>query len=129
MTVRVLIADDHAVVRAGLAQLVAGFADIELVGAATDGEEAVAVCVEQQPDVALVDLEMPRLDGIEVTRRIKAARPETAIVILTVSEDEDDLFEAIKAGANYIVVGRPITRAADPRQAAEAIAAEIAGAS
>ena len=73
--IRLLIADDHAVVRSGLEHLVATFDDVELVGAAADGEEAVRLCAERRADVVLMDLEMPVLDGIEATRRIVAESP------------------------------------------------------
>ena len=73
--IRLLIADDHAVVRTGLQHLAATFDDVELVGAAENGEEAVRLCAEQLPDVVLMDLEMPVLDGIEATRRIAEAHP------------------------------------------------------
>lgn len=97
--IRLLIADDHSVVRHGLTQLVATFADVELVGAARDGDEAVALCAERRPDVVLMDLEMPVLDGIEATRRIVAARPETAVVVLTSFSDRERILRALDAGA------------------------------
>ena len=73
--IRLLIADDHAVVRSGLRHLVGTFEDVELVGAAGDGEEAVRLCAERRAEVVLMDLAMPVLDGIEATRRIAEARP------------------------------------------------------
>ncbi len=97
--IRLLIADDHAVVRSGLAQLVSAFAEVELVGAATNGEEAVTLCAETRPDVVLMDLELPLLDGIEATRRIKAAQPETAVVVLTSFSDRERILRALDAGA------------------------------
>jgi DNA-binding NarL/FixJ family response regulator len=97
--IRLVIADDHAVVRTGLAQLLASLEDVELVGAAADGDEAVALCREQEPDVVLMDLEMPRVDGIAATRRIREAQPDIAIVVLTSFSDRKRILDALDAGA------------------------------
>ncbi len=97
--IRLLIADDHSVVRTGLRHLVATFDDVELVGAAADGEEAVALCAEHDPDVVLMDLEMPVLDGIEATRRIVEAQPRVAVVVLTSFSDREQILRALDAGA------------------------------
>jgi DNA-binding NarL/FixJ family response regulator len=97
--IRLLIADDHAVVRTGLRQLVSTFEDVGLVGAAADGEEAVRLCAEHAPDVVLMDLEMPVLDGIEATRRIAATQPEVAVVVLTSFSDREQILRALDAGA------------------------------
>src|SRR5688500_4115091 len=94
--VRVLICDDHAVVRRWLAIVLEGDAAIELVGEAVDGEEAVARAIELAPDVVLMDVRMPKLNGIEATRRIGREVPATKILMLTVSDEEDDLYEAVK---------------------------------
>jgi DNA-binding NarL/FixJ family response regulator len=95
---RVLLADDHALVRDGVASLLAAWGH-EVVGQAGDGEQAVRLAGELEPDVVLMDVRMPGSSGLEATRRIAHDHPAIAIVMLTVSEDEDDLFEAIKAGA------------------------------
>lgn len=95
---RILIADDHALFRDGVASLVGAWGH-EVVGLAGSEDEAVALAAEVQPDLVLMDVRMPGGSGLAATSRIRAARPATAIVILTVSEDEDDLFEAIKSGA------------------------------
>ena len=97
--IRVLIADDHAVVRAGLGKLVDTAADIELVGAAADGEEALLLARETSPDVVLMDLAMPRLDGVEATRRIREACSDTQVVVLTSFTDRERILAAIDAGA------------------------------
>ena len=97
--VRVMIADDHVVVRSGLEQLLAGFPDVELVGAAADGEEAVRLEAEHHPDVVLMDLSMPRLDGIQATLRITSASPDTRIVAFTSFSDRERILEALDAGA------------------------------
>ena len=97
--IRVLIADDHGVVRDGLGRLLEATDDIELVGAASDGEEAVERARELSPDVVLMDLDMPRLDGIEATRRIVAERTETAVLVLTSFSDRPRILGAIEAGA------------------------------
>ena len=120
--IRVVIADDHAVVRAGLAQLIATFAGVELVGAAENGEEAVSLCTERTPDVVLMDLEMPVLDGIESTRRIKAAQPEIAVVVLTSFSDRERILRALDAGAvGYLL------KDAEPDELARAIEAAARG--
>jgi DNA-binding NarL/FixJ family response regulator len=95
---RVVLADDHALVRDGIASLLSAWGH-EVVGQATDGEEAVVLSERTDPDLVLMDVKMPGIGGIEATRRIKASRPALAIVMLTASEDEDDLFAAIQAGA------------------------------
>ncbi len=120
--IRVVVADDHAVVRAGLAQLLATFAGVELVGAATDGEEAVAICAERQPDVVLMDLEMPVLDGIEATRRIRTGQPGVAVVVLTSFSDRERILRALDAGAaGYLL------KDAEPAELRRAIEAAARG--
>ena len=102
-----LLADDHALLREGLVSLLRT-RDIEVVGQASDGSEAVALARELRPDVVLIDLTMPGLGGLEATRLIKAELPEIKVVILTVSEADADLFEAIRSGAHgYLVKAMP----------------------
>ena len=103
--IRVLIADDHGVVRDGLGRLVEALPDMELVGLAADGEEAVERSRDSEPDVVLMDLDMPRLDGIETCRRLKS-EPSTAdatIVMLTGDSDQDAELEARRAGADLFL--------------------------
>jgi DNA-binding NarL/FixJ family response regulator len=95
---RILVADDHALVRDGVSSLLAAWGH-EVVGQAADGAAAVALVDQLAPDLVLMDVRMPSMDGLEATRRIVAAHPDLPIVMLTVSEEEDDLFEAIRAGA------------------------------
>jgi two-component system, NarL family, response regulator LiaR len=97
--IRVLIADDHAVVREGLRGFLALQDDVEVVGEAADGEEAIAAARRLTPDVALVDLVMPRVDGIEAIKGIRAAAPATRIIVLTSFTDEDKMLPAVRAGA------------------------------
>ena len=97
--ISVLLADDHLVVRTGLSQLLDSFEDIEVVGAAADGEEAVAMATEHEPDVVLMDLSMPGTDGVEATRRIISSRPETRVVVFTSFSDRERIIEALDAGA------------------------------
>ncbi len=98
--IRILLVDDHALFRSGLAGLLRGQADLEVVGEAQDGEEALAKAEELMPDIILMDLFMPGMSGLEATRRITEALPYVKVVMLTVSEEDKDLFEAIKAGAH-----------------------------
>ncbi len=95
----VLLVDDHSLFREGLANLLSGQDGIEVVGQAANGGEAIARARELQPDLILMDIKMPGMSGLGGTRRIKEEMPHTRIVMLTVSEDDDDLFEAIKSGA------------------------------
>ncbi|MFE9138398.1 response regulator [Streptomyces sp. NPDC007355] len=97
--VRVVVADDQAVVREGIVMLLGLLPGVEVVGAARDGEEAVALTAELTPDVVLMDLRMPRCDGVEATRRIRERHPGTEIVVLTTYADDDSLFPALRAGA------------------------------
>ena len=96
---RVVVADDQTVVREGIVMLLGLLPGIEVVGAAGDGEEAVRLVAELAPDVVLMDLRMPRCDGVEATRRIRAEYPGTQVVVLTTFGDDESLFPALTAGA------------------------------
>jgi DNA-binding NarL/FixJ family response regulator len=97
--IRVLIVDDHALFRRGLQMVLESEPDIEVAGEATDGDEAVERAESTTPDVVLMDVRMPKRSGIEATRMIKDLLPSTQILMLTISDEEADLYEAIKAGA------------------------------
>ena len=98
--VRVLLADDQALFRRGINAVLNGEEDIEVVAEAEDGSSAIKLAEEFVPDVVLMDVRMPGIGGIEAARQIKSSSPSTAILMLTVSDEEDDLYDAIKAGAN-----------------------------
>ncbi len=97
--IRVLIADDHGVVREGLERLISALPDMEVVGLAADGADAVEQCRTAHPDVVLMDLEMPRVDGIEATRLVLVDRPATAVLVLTSFSDRPRILGALEAGA------------------------------
>ena len=112
--IRVLIADDHALFRRGLQMVLDEEQDIDLVGQASDGTEAVARAGESLPDVVLMDIRMPKTSGIEAARAMKEAAPSAKIVMLTISDEEEDLFEAIRAGASgYLLKDIPLDEVAD----------------
>ena len=98
-TIRVAVVDDQRLFTRGLSGLLEMLPGVEVVGVAYDGEEAVALCREEEPDVVLMDISMPKMDGISATREIKDLLPQTAVVILTGHEDDEHVFEGIKAGA------------------------------
>jgi DNA-binding NarL/FixJ family response regulator len=120
--IRVLIVDDHAVVRAGLQQLLATTDDIELVGATSDGDAAVTLAQELRPDVILMDLSMPRLDGISSTKRILAAVPDAHVLVLTSFSEQRRIVEAIQAGAEGYLL-----KHAEPNEILSAIRAVAQG--
>jgi DNA-binding NarL/FixJ family response regulator len=97
--IRVVIADDHAIVRGGLEQLLSTADDIDLVGTAADGEEAISIVEREHPDVVLMDLSMPVVDGVEATRRIVTANPDVRVVVLTSFGDDRHIADALQAGA------------------------------
>jgi DNA-binding NarL/FixJ family response regulator len=103
---RVLLVDDHPVVRDGLRWLFDSAGGLTVVGEAGDGETAVRLAVDLKPDVVLMDLAMPGLDGVEATRRVKAASPDTAVLVLTMSDSDASLVAAVTAGASgYVLKG------------------------
>jgi DNA-binding NarL/FixJ family response regulator len=97
--IRVMLADDHSVVRHGLERLLGGFDGVEVVGTASNGEEAVALAERERPDVALLDLQMPLLDGIGATRQIRERAPSVRVVVLTAFSDREAIVDALDAGA------------------------------
>ena len=120
--IRVLVADDHPVFRRGMRAILGAEEEIELVGEAMDGEEAVALALELRPDVILMDLNMPGVSGIEATRRVLEAGPDTAVLMLTMFEDDKSIFAAMRAGAHgYVLKG------ADGAETLRAIRAVAAG--
>jgi len=120
--IRVLIADDQALFRRGLCVVLGTETHIDVVGEAENGEDAVAKAALLAPDVVLMDVRMPRLNGIEAARRIRDLSPSTRIIMLTVSDEEDDLYEAIKAGANGYLL-----KEISVEEVAEAIMAVVQG--
>jgi DNA-binding NarL/FixJ family response regulator len=119
---RVLIADDHALFRRGLELVLQKEPDIEVIGEALDGQEAVDQALELMPDVVLMDVRMPRRTGIEATKRIKEALPHVKILMLTNSDEEADLYESIKAGASGYLLKEISTE-----EVAEAVRSVVAG--
>jgi DNA-binding NarL/FixJ family response regulator len=120
--IRVAIADDHRVVRVGLQQLLDILDDVELVGAADGGKAAVALCAETKPDVLLLDLAMPDLDGIGVTRQVAVIAPATRVIVFTAFGDRDQVVAALDAGAvGYLL------KDAEPAELGSAIRAAAQG--
>jgi DNA-binding NarL/FixJ family response regulator len=106
VTIRVLVADDHPTFRRGLGALLASLPEVELAGEAVDGESAIALAGELRPDVVVMDLDMPGIGGVEATRRIVAAHPSMAVLVLTMLDEDESLFAAMRAGARgYVVKG------------------------
>jgi DNA-binding NarL/FixJ family response regulator len=104
--IRILLADDHPLFRDGLRLLLGSVDDVSLVGEAEDGGQAVALAAALQPDVILMDIQMPGMNGLEATRRIKQAQPECKVLVLTMFEDDDSVFSAMRAGAHgYLLKG------------------------
>ena len=122
MIARVVLVDDQRVVRDGLALLLGLLPDVALLGMAEDGERALALVGEQRPDVVLMDLRMPRMDGVEATRRIRTELPEVQVIVLTTYADDDSVFAALRAGARGY-----LTKDASADEIARAIARVHAG--
>ncbi len=122
MTIRLLLVDDHAVVRTGLRMLLEHEEDIEIVGEAGTGEAALRMIEQLQPDMIVMDIGLPDMTGIEVTRRVKQQWPQVAVVALTIHEDEEYFFQMLQAGANGYVPKR-----AAPEELLTALRTAVAG--
>ncbi|MEV7801711.1 response regulator transcription factor [Microbispora sp. NPDC088329] len=120
--VRVLVVDDHPVFREGFAALLSSIDEVEVAGTASTGAEAVEQAAEREPDVVVMDVQMPGMDGIEATRRILRAHPEIGVVVLTMSEEDGTIFDALRAGARgYLLKG------AEPDEVVRAITTVAGG--
>jgi DNA-binding NarL/FixJ family response regulator len=119
---RVVVADDQTIVRDGLVVLLGLLPEVEVVGSAGDGEQALALVAEQRPDVVLMDLRMPRCDGVEATRRVRARHPGVQVVVLTTFADDDSIFAALDAGARGY-----LTKDASATEIAQALRTVTAG--
>jgi DNA-binding NarL/FixJ family response regulator len=120
--ITVIIADDQRVVREGLVTILGGLDGVRVAGAAQDGAEAVALAAEHDADVVLMDLRMPGVDGVEATRRLRASRPATAVVVLTTYTDDDSILAALEAGASGY-----LTKNASAADIHRALQAAVAG--
>jgi DNA-binding NarL/FixJ family response regulator len=120
--IRVVVADDQRVVRDGLAMLLGLIDGVDVVGAAADGAEAVEIVERERPDVVLMDLRMPRLDGAAATRQIRRSLPDTHVLVLTTYADDDSLFPALQAGARGY-----LTKDASAEEIEHAIRALVSG--
>ena len=121
-SIRVAVVDDQRLFTKGLSGLVEMLPDVEVVGVAFDGEEALALCRETEPDVVLMDISMPKMDGISATREIRTLLPQTAVIILTAHEEDEQVFEGIKAGAQGYLL-----KDAEPEDLSRAIRTVHAG--
>ena len=120
--IRVVVADDHSLIREGVRALLGSVPDMELVGEAADGAEAVAVVARTGPDVVLMDLHMPGVDGVAATRAIAAGHPEVAVLVVSMLDDDASVFAALKAGARgYVLKG------AEPEELQRAVRAVASG--
>ncbi|WP_061291092.1 response regulator [Herbidospora cretacea] len=122
MSITVLVVDDHPVFREGFAALLGSIGEIDVLGTASNGREAVDKVARLHPDVVVMDVSMPGMDGIEATRRVLAERPETGVVVLTMSEEDGTIFDALRAGARgYLLKG------AEPDEVVRAITTVAGG--
>jgi DNA-binding NarL/FixJ family response regulator len=116
VTARVVLADDQRIVRDGLALVLGLLPNVEVVGTAEDGSQAIALVAEHRPDVVLMDLRMPNVGGVEATRRIRQDHPSTQVIVLTTYSDDESIFAALQAGARGY-----LTKDAGPEEIARAI--------
>ena len=122
LPIRIVVADDHPVVRGGLVALLRTIAGLEVVGEVADGDGALEAVSEFEPDVVLMDVRMPGMDGIEATRRIRAVAPDCRVLMLTMFDDDDTLFTAMKAGAHGYLL-----KEAEPDDIVRAVRSVVAG--
>ena len=119
MTIRLMLVDDQALFREGLRTLLSVYDDLEVVGEANNGQEAVDIAPELKPDVILMDLRMPVLDGVAATRLLHESMPDTKIIVLTTFDDDDHVFDGLRAGAvGYLLKDVPSEKLVEAIRAA-----------
>ena len=123
--IRILLIDDHPVVRAGYRRLLEQESDLSVVAECADADSGYAAFVREQPDLSITDLSLPGASGLDALRRMRARQAEACVLVFSMHDELALVRQALDAGSDYLVIGRPISQAADPAQALAAVVAEL----